>query len=244
MSDSRSVWERFAAGLKDMASASRDGVLFLLFLLLLLAPKQMHDRLVLMGLTEGDILGFKWQAEIESSAEETKMAGQAVSTARDQYKTLVEQLDRLERSAPADAGPQLLSEIRSQAKASQKSLSNADARLKETLFAQQAIVREFEPAAVVDSGWIFVGLANEEKSAWADRPQTTLQVAAPTALTGRLTVADGVYLREEALGGERSAAPIVTVAKTGEIVEVISAPEFVHAAKGGWFVWVKVRRAP
>src|SRR4051794_40372653 len=83
---------------KDVISTLRDSVVFLVFLLLLLAPGTIKERLHAAGFTKGNIAGFEWQAELEKAAEQTKSAGQSVEEVAKNYDELLARIAELEKN--------------------------------------------------------------------------------------------------------------------------------------------------
>jgi hypothetical protein len=242
MATEKSRFEIFGSAVKDVVSALRDSVLFLLFLLLLFSPTTIKERLAAAGFTKGSIGGFEWEAQIKSAAEQTKTVGQAVEQASDNYGKLIERLNALEKQASDATVKDTLKNIGNEAEASRAELTVADRALKRSLAEQQQIVAQISPSAVADSGWIFLGRATEDKTAWSPgSPQTVAPTTARPSAGTRLTMKDDAYLRGDGPSSARSSAPILGVAKVGQTVEVLDI-DFSHAKAGGWFVWAKVRR--
>jgi hypothetical protein len=243
MAGEKSRTEMFGAAFKDLMTALRDSVLFLLFVLLIFAPSTIRERLVEAGFTKGSIAGFEWEAQIKSAAETTKSAGATVVQAAADYDKLMERLAELEKRV---TDPSVRSEIRdlgSVAASSRTDLASADQAIKRSLVAQQQIVTQIAPQSVADAGWIYLGKVNEEKTQWAEGAPKTVRAASPAVAKGdRLTVIDDVYLRGDTASSARSSAPVLAVAKVGETVEVVDL-DYSHAKGGGWFVWAKVRRS-
>lgn len=243
MAPEKSKFETVGTAIKDVISALRDSVLFLLFLLLLFAPTIIKNRLVAAGFTKGSIGGFEWEAQIKSSAEQTKAVGQTVDQAGDNYEKLIERLSELEKRVTDPNVKATVKSIGKAAEASRTELTGADRALKRSLAAQQQIVAQISPSAVADSGWIFLGKATEDKAAWAaGSPQTVNPTTALPSLGTRLTVRDQAYLRADGPSNARSSAPILGVTRVGDTVQVMNL-DYSHAKGGGWFVWANVRRS-
>ena len=242
MAGEKSRAEVLGAALKDLMTALRDSVLFLLFVLLLFAPATIKDRLVAAGFTKGSIAGFEWEAQIRTATETTKSAGHTVVQAAEDYDKLIERLAALEKQV---TDPKVRSEIKgleAVATSSRTELASADQAIKRSLAAQQQIVTQIAPASVADAGWIYLGKVTEDKTAWAAGAPKTVRTPSPTVATGdKLTVVDDVYLRGDTASSSRSSAPVLAVAKVGETVQVLDL-DYSHAKGGGWFVWAKVRR--
>jgi seryl-tRNA synthetase len=242
MAEERGMLGQYSAVLKDVISALRDSVLFLLFLLLLFTPTTIKDRLVTAGFTKGSIAGFDWTAELQISAEQTKTVGQAVSQADENYKELIERLSELEKKVKEPALKESLEKIGAEAQASRHELIAADQAVKRSLSTQQQIVEQVSPSTVSSSGWLYLGKVTEDKKEWASGSSQTVSAPTPLLVPGtKLKIRDDVYLRADGPSNARSSAPILAVLKTGEMVEVLEL-DYSHAKSGGWFIWARVRR--
>lgn len=234
--------ETFATVLKDVVSALRDSVLFLLFILLLFAPATIKERLVAAGFTKGSIGGLEWEAQAKSVADQTKSVGQSVEQANVNYTKLIERLDEVEKKI---TDPLIKSEVKSignVAETSRVALDVAGQTIKRSLAVQQQAIAQIAPSAVADSGWVFLGKVTENKTSWvAGSPQTVNAAPLPVSSGTTLTVRDDIYLHADSSPSTRSSAAILGVVKVGDNVEVIDI-DYSHAKGGGWFVWAKVRR--
>ena len=243
MTTEKGTFETFGAVTKDVVSALRDGVLIILFVLLIFAPTTIKDRLVSAGFTKGSIGGFEWEAQIKSAAEQTKTVGNTVGQATENYSRLIERLSELEKKV---TDPTVRAEVKNLgevAETSRAELTTADRALKRSLATQQQVVAEIASSPVADSGWMFLGRVNEDKSAWyVNSPQTINPTPAPPSLGARLTVRDDAYLRADGPSNARASAAILGVAKVGETLR-IDEVDYSHAKGGGWFVWAKVHRS-
>jgi hypothetical protein len=239
MADDKMTVERFSALLKDLIAASRDGILVVLALLLLLFPATIKERLLDAGFTKGNIGGLEW----EGIAEETRTVGQAVSQADEQYNELIDRLAELEKKVEDPDLKQSLNRLGEEAQLSRDGLIVADKTLKRSLSAQQAMVQSVAPSAVPEGGWMYLGKVNEEKTAWEAGSPATVKYVDPSITPGtQLTMRDDVYWRADAASGSRSRAPILSVARVGTVIEVEEI-DWSHARGGGWFVWVKAHTA-
>jgi hypothetical protein len=239
--DDKSGLERASSVAKDLIAISRDAILLILLLLLLLAPGTINSTLVKAGFTKGTIAGFEWEAQIRQSTEQTKAVGEAVSRADETYKTLIDRLAELERSASDPGVKRSISGLSVDARASQGELAVADRALKRSLATQQAIVEAVSPASVPAGGWLFLGKVNEGRDAWVDGSPATIAGVAPAIARGsRLTVRDDAYWRADSAAGAHASAPILSVARAGTVV-VVDEVDYSHARGGGWFVWVRGR---
>ena len=242
MAEDKSKMETFGAIFRDVVSALRDSVIFLLFILLLFLPTTIKERLVEAGFTKGKIAGFEWEGEIKEAAKTTKAAGQTVVEAAANYDNLIDRLAALEKKV---ANPALKADIESlgaAAATSRSELAKADREIKRSLAVQQQIVTQIAPSAVADSGWIFLGKVNEDKSSWeAGSPQTIRSVNFPISRGTKLTIRDDVYLRGDGPSNSRSSAPVLAVVKTSDTVEITDL-DYSRAKAGGWFVWARVKR--
>ncbi|HWU80853.1 MAG TPA: hypothetical protein VN158_12405 [Caulobacter sp.] len=101
-SPSKLVDEYVAVG-KNLLALLRDGALVVVFLLLLIVPKFVGDRLARAGFEEGDLMGFKWKnTATEIGAKATKLDQQlkdANLVIASQSRQLAENQDKLARLA-------------------------------------------------------------------------------------------------------------------------------------------------
>src|SRR5947207_1733838 len=121
-------------------------------------------------------------------------------------------------------------------------IETADNTLKRSLATQQQIVASIAPSSVADTGWIFAGRLTEDKTAWDPADPPTVSPSPLSFSPGtRLTVHDDVYLRADAPTNAHTVGQILGVARAGDQLEVL-AQDPSHFRRGGWFVWLKVRR--
>jgi hypothetical protein len=100
---------------KDMLSLLRDGTLVLLFLLLILIPSFIGERLVSAGFEEGEFVGFKWKKQANAFGKsaleldaELKGAKDTVTRLTAQLRENEAELSRLRQSnLPPDADERL-----------------------------------------------------------------------------------------------------------------------------------------
>src|SRR5437773_1156896 len=82
----------------------------------------------------------------------------------------------------------------------------------------------------------------EHKTAWDPADPPTVSPSPLSFSPGtRLTVHDDVYLRADAPTNAHTVGQILGVARAGDQLEVL-AQDPSHFRRGGWFVWLKVRR--
>jgi len=242
MAEETSFFERYTNILKNLVAALRDTILFILFLLLLFSPSTVNNRLVSAGFTKGNIGGLEWEGQLKKSTEETKTVGEAVSKADDNYQALIDRLAQLEKSVNDPALKKSITSISADAKESQGQLAAADQAVKKSLSTQQDIAEKISPSSVTAQGWLFLGKVSEDKSSWMPgSPATIANVDATLEKGEQLTIRDDAYLRADSKSGSRATAAIVSVTKVGNKV-VVDQVDYSHAASGGWFVWVKVRK--
>jgi hypothetical protein len=239
MADEKSSLETWSSALKDLVSTLRDGVFFVLFLLLLLSPGTVKNRLIAAGFTKGNIGGMEWEGQIKQSAEQTKAVGEVVSKADENYKVLIDRLAELEKSVRDPTVKQSLTSLGADAKVSQGELLVADKAVKRSLSTQQAIVEAVTPSSISDRGWLFLGKVNEPKEQWLPGSPVTVAVVSPIISRGtKLTIRDDTYWRADSAAGQHANASILSVAKVGTVVNVDDV-DYSHARGGGWFVWIR-----
>lgn len=241
MEGGKGVGQTFSAGLKDVVTALRDSVVFLLFVLLLLTPETIRARLEAAGFKRGSIGGLEWEAEVKAAVQETKAVGEKIETAQDNYDEIVHRLGELEARV---TDPQLRADVRAleaSAKSSATELSAANRAVRSSLVAQQALVSKVDPGSSERAGWIYLGKVDEQKTGWTSGSPETVTAARGLPVQGSmLSVVDDVYLRADGDALQRSSAPILGAIKRGAQVEVLEL-DYSHARGGGWFVWAKVR---
>jgi hypothetical protein len=143
--------------------------------------------------------------------------------------------------------PELPSAARAQIDSVTSSLESSVAQLqtpKRVLSAAQMPTGATNSTPSVGSpitGWIFVGHVDATKAAWSQQP-TTVANPTPVFQAGDvLAINDDVYVRADTSGGgPHNQAPVVGVIRAGGKVRVVATPEYAHALRGGWFLWLKV----
>jgi hypothetical protein len=234
------------AGTKDFIAVLREGALVAVFLLLLLAPGWIKERLRAAGFQKGSIAGMEWEAEIQASSNQAKDAGQAITDIQPKLQEMAEQLAKLADTATDPQAAQAIRDLTSTVEASQRKVSEADAAVKSALVTQQQVLAQAAPAAVQTKGWMYVGKLDHSKTRWeAGSPVTIEPTAAPLTPDRTVKIKDDVYLRDPDAGpGKRASAKIAAVARVGESVKILevdtSSPD--NTPGGGWFVWAKVAR--
>ncbi len=242
MDSTNSRWEVFGGVVRNLVSALRDSVLFLLFLLLLLTPDTLRNRLENAGFTKGSIAGFEWQTTLESTAAQTKTIGQTVEQANEDYQTLIARLHALETQIQDPGLRDTVKGIEQEAEASRQSLTHADRVIRQSLSTQQQLVKKITPSAVIETGWIYIGWTTEDKKQWANGSRFTTDASSPQLARGTtLTITDQVYLHEDGPALGRAKAKILGVFDRGDTVRVMNW-DYSHAKKGGWFLWANVVR--
>ncbi len=243
MATAGSKVEIFGTVIRNLVSALRDSVVFLLFVLLLFTPGTIRDRLVSAGFTKGSIAGFEWEAELKSAAEQTKSVGQTVEQASENYEVLIERLNSLEKDVTDPIVRESVKKIEKVANESRTKLQAADRSVRHSYAVQQQIVAKVNPAAVTTAGWLYLGKVTEDKKAWTKGSPKHIRTTRPELSSGTtLTLKDDAYLRERGKSKVYARGRILGVAKEGDTMKVIEL-DYSHARGGGWFVWVKVQRA-
>lgn len=227
--------------LKDLTVILRDGIILILFLLLIITPGRINSILVSAGFTKGTIGGLSWEAKLKTTADETRTVGQSVDLARRNYDSLADRLKALELKMK---DPRLKSEVKQitdMVTVSQDELATADRTVKRSLASQQQIVAEIAPSQSSVSGWLYLGKVNQDKSNWElGSPVTVASFALPFRVDRILNVTDDAYLRAEGSTVAHASASIVGVVKAGAEVRAESF-DFSPVPGGGWFVWARVK---
>ena len=74
--------------IKDVIAASRDAVLLVIGLLLLVAPTSVGRMLTQAGFTKGNVLGFEWAGRAQEASAEVTSVQAALHDLTEQYETL------------------------------------------------------------------------------------------------------------------------------------------------------------
>ena len=242
MDPKSSKWEIFGGVVRNLVSALRDSVLFLVFLLLLLTPDTLRNRLEDAGFTKGAIAGFEWKATIKSTVEQTKTIGQKVEKANEDYKDFIVRLNTLEKKIQDPSLKSTVQGIEKEVEASRQALGQVDQTIRKSLSAQQQLVKKVTPSAVTEAGWIYLGWITEDKKDWANDSRFTTDARSPQLLRGKLlTVTDEVYVHADGPALGRAKAKILGVFDRGDTVKVVNL-DYSHARRGGWFLWAEVIR--
>lgn len=239
MADDTNMFERAIAVLKDALTALRDGLIVLVFLLLLVAPTSINQRLTEAGFTEGSVAGLKWKAVIKTSSEQARSAGQQLSGLDGKLGEYGARLAALEAEATDPALKTAIKQLGAELRDTQEKARLADRAVKNSVLTQQHLMEKVAPASAETHGWIYVGTASEDKQRWTS--SATVDVRPPNVQPGAvLRIRDEVYLRKDSGGGPHSAAPIAAVLGVGSAIEVRHV-EYTRA-DGGWLVWADVTR--
>ena len=99
---------------KDLVALVRDGSLVLLALLLVGWPDAFSGILIRAGFREGNIAGFKWEAQLAQSDDTLKTAQDTITALRDQLQKTTDELRRATVATSDVALKTLVSEIEKQ----------------------------------------------------------------------------------------------------------------------------------
>lgn len=243
MAEESNKVQAFTASLRDLVSALRDLVFFLLFVLLLFAPSTIKDRLEAAGFTKGSVAGFEWEAQVKSVSDTTKAAGESVAKAKENYEQLASKLSELEQKV---SDPQVQSEIKSLGRVATQShteLTNIDDAIKRSLITQQEFSSKLNMPAAPNTGWLYLGVVSQDKSEWKLlAPELNGQLNPQVSVGEQIHLLDNVYLRGDAAPTRLNLAPVLGVRPRGEVLEVTEV-NYAPARIGGWVVWARVRPA-
>lgn len=244
MAEGKSNLESFVGMSKDVVSLSRDAIILLVFVLLLLSPATINGVLVAAGFTEGSIAGFTWKKEIEAAEEKSKDAGQAFSKLEAQLLEFKEELKEVGQKTDDPEAKSAIVELDKKVESAQRNAQSANEAVKSSLLTQQQIIQQVSPtAAPKAAGWIYLGKVQEDKTRWiSGHPATVAPIEADLKPPTLLKIQYDTYLRGDADSGTRSASTVSGVLKAGEMVEVVEV-DYSHMKRGGWAVWAKVRGA-
>lgn len=141
---------------KDMLSLLRDGVLVLLFLLLLLTPGFVGDRLASAGFEEGEFVGFKWKKQakvfgksVQDLDAELKDANATVLRLTGQLRSNEKELDALRRMNLSGATAERVASLQAGNQQIVRQATSQTASIAKTLASSRAVVveaREIAPS--------------------------------------------------------------------------------------------------
>ena len=239
MADAKTPFERRVATLKDALTATRDALLILLVLLLLIAPKTVNRRLADAGFTSGSIAGLQWKAAVKQASTQAKAAGQQIGDVETKLDDYATRLRAIEAETSDEAVKGKIMQLANEVRASHEAARLADRAVKNSLLTQQKLIEKASPGSVEASGWMFLGTVTEDKERWIGSSTVDLRPSNvyPGAL---LKVRDEVYLRKDTGAPPRASGAIVGVLGVGTTVEVRHV-EYARA-DGGWLVWADVTR--
>lgn len=148
---------------KDVLALSRDGVLVLLFLMLLVMPGVIGDRLSRAGFEEGSLMGFKWKnkaqdygAEVIRLKQGLEAANRQVILQSVQLRNTSAELARLRATA---SSPQQAADLDRLGKANQRVAQESIAtstRLSDQLRASQPVVLDARETLGAATPWAVV----------------------------------------------------------------------------------------
>lgn len=209
MSDSQKATGLFS-NLKELSSFLRDASLTIVVVICLLQPSSIKTFLKESGLSKLNFFGF--EVEIEKEEEKIATAQQKITA------KVVSAASASQDEAP----PEALNKP-------------VDQDFKQAVIAAEKVAPQILPT----SGWVFLGRVNKEKTQWADGGSSTTTASWPVVPDNVLTVRDDVYVRAITDDKWRSNAPVTTVAKIGDKLQVVEL-QYSSAKIGGFYVWAKV----
>ncbi len=128
--------------IKDLISIVRDGLLLILFILLIFFPTTLNDMLTKAGFTQGSVMGFTWEDKAMQSkevADSSQLLAQAAST---QLEAMQERLDSISQKLaslpPETANTPEVHAITESITSSKKKVSSYNTMLKRNVGLQNA----------------------------------------------------------------------------------------------------------
>jgi uncharacterized phage infection (PIP) family protein YhgE len=240
----KSKYETAISNLKDTLTVVRDGVLVIIFVLLLVFPASINKQLTAAGFTKGTIAGFEWEKQIADSNQKTQTAGNVVDQLQrglDDYEQQIQDLADQTKDPRLKAS---LQQLATDMKSSQDSAQSANGELKQSLLAQQQIIQQVDPSRVQKSGWLRLGKITSDKTRWVKGSPETIDTVGPDIQKGEtLKLKEDAYLRDAIAQGSRSGGSVVAAAKAGTSVRVDDVT-YETAKKGALIVWAQVQLNP
>jgi hypothetical protein len=230
---------------KDSATLLREIVIILLIVGLVFWTDYFREVAQKLGLKGVDVAGIA--LSLDESQTATKTAAGDVSNLQQQVNQLASRLQSLQDAAK---GTKLSSEVDSFVSLV-TNLSDrtnaADQSLSSSLVKQQQVLNEASPAssAAATIGWIFLGQVDESKTAWGGEGARTISPSVDPAAIQKgtvITLENSTFLYGDAKSGHHFEGPVLSALPRGAQVSVLDNPDYSHAIRGGYFVWVKVSR--
>jgi hypothetical protein len=168
---------------------------------------------------------------------ETRALATSLSASVQETADAAQTLKEASATVPASVRPRLESAA-VRLRETSRQLAVGDSTVKETIL---KLSRE-QPELAAKSGWLFAGHVDESRASWTRGQPQNIAPAGPRFRRGDdVTVTRATYLRAESDNPRHNVAPVMGVLPEGARVEVDSV-DYSHALRGGWFVWLKVRR--
>jgi hypothetical protein len=225
--------------IKDGLSALREVLFVCVFLLLLFQPERFNQSLDRAGFTKGSVLGFEWEKKIQTSAEQTKGAGQSISQVQGNLEDLNASLRDIGKLVADQKVQAKITALADDVVKSLKETQVADEAVKTSLLAQQQVMSSpVEPLA----GWMYLGKATGDRSGWLPgAPETIKPIPVAQLRPGAvLQVRESVYLRAGTASEPSPEGAVLSVLQRDAQVEVIEMAYPVR--KWGTAVWARVKK--
>ncbi|HYJ51743.1 MAG TPA: hypothetical protein VEW04_01085 [Allosphingosinicella sp.] len=157
---------------------SRDLMIVLVFLLLLVFPAFVNDRLVDAGFDEGSFAGLRWKSRVERSNGELTEAKAQISALRNRLKVTQDSLLALQSRSPQIAIPGL-AQLRSE-NARIEQTSGASLRsIQQTISNNERVVSQGTVRGDDDARWVVIFGGDASPEAAADEIQRARELGIP-----------------------------------------------------------------
>lgn len=128
--------------IKDLISIFRDGLLLILFILLIFFPTTLNDMLTKAGFTQGSVMGFTWEDKAMQSkevADSSQLLAQAASTQLEEMQNRLDSISqKLASLPPSAANTPVVHAITESISSSKKKVSSYNTALKRNVVLQNA----------------------------------------------------------------------------------------------------------
>lgn len=227
--------------IKDFCATFKEALIVFVFILFLLFPEGIKNIFSRLGVTQLNVAGIT--ATIKQQQEGTIKIGQDADSLRRQITQLTDSIKTIASRVSDSEDKKLLTGISQKANnlvALSNSLNN---NVINQISQQQNLAAKALNTTEEQVGWIFAGKVDETKKNWITSSHHTIKELKPEYNYGdQVTVIDNVYVRDgDANGTNHANGSIISVAKTGDMLTYLE-EDFSHAAGGGWFVWMKVKK--
>lgn len=228
--------------IKEILASVREGILILVFIMVLFAPKVVNTILNNAGFVKGSIMGFEWKSKVDSLKKNSRDMGTLVSHISEQrIPSLNSAIESLEKKISDPVLKDTLNSIKQQLTSIQNETHKADDMIQHAIIQQE----HFNPEKAVtptQTGWFYGGYVTPNKKNWMPQSQKNIDGNEPPQTKGdKVKLSADTYLREDNGNEFYTKAPVISVLQQNTEYEILDVG-YTHAVKGGYFLWIKVSK--